>query len=125
MGCLWLALACGLIIDLLAAQTRLGLYSLNYCAVTWILFNQKKHFFEDSFSTFPIMTFLFSVISTLFHALLLYISSHSIEFSWGWIKSDLIFMPLTDALYAALAFTIPYHLLPKKYFRKRKATVLW
>ncbi|MBA3723058.1 MAG: rod shape-determining protein MreD [Parachlamydiaceae bacterium] len=122
---LWLALLCGLIVDLLSTHTRIGFYALNYCLTAWILYPQKVHFFEDSFSTLPIMTFLFSITSTFIQVFLFYILGQGILFSWELIQNDFIWLPIIDAIYAALAFTIPYLFYPKtskrapKYFTKK------
>lgn len=121
-SCLWLALLCGLIVDLLSSQTRLGTYAFNYCLTTWILYNQKRHFFEDSPTTFPIMTFIFAFISTLMQVALLYIFGQPIELSWDWIKNDLIRLPLYDAFYAGIAYSLPYLFFPK---RSKKQSMLY
>jgi rod shape-determining protein MreD len=121
--CLWLSLFCGLIVDLFASHTRMGFYALDYCLTTWILHSQAKHFFEDSFSTLPLMTFLFSFVSTLIQASLLYAFGQGFSLSWAWITGDLFWMPLSDALFATFAFRIPLSLLPKSQSRRR--TVLF
>jgi rod shape-determining protein MreD len=112
------ALLSGLIIDLLSGQMRLGVQGLNYCITTLCLYPYKRHFFEDSISTFPIMTFLFSVLSTLIQIPLLSIFGTGLPLSANWIWNDLIVMPLIDALYAAFAFTLPYLFLPKTFKKK-------
>lgn len=106
-GSLWLALLCGLIIDLLSAHTRLGFYALNYCLTTNLLYRQKKHFFADNLSTLPIMAFIFSALSTLIQAILLYAFGQGMILSLDWIAIDLIWLPMLDALYAGIAFTLP------------------
>ncbi len=111
--CLWLALLCGLIIDLFASQTRLGMHALNYCLTTLLLYSQKCHFFEDSPSTLSILTFFFAIFSTLIQVCLLYAFGHSLILSWEWIKNDLFWLPLYDALYAGIAFTLPSLFFPK------------
>lgn len=120
ISCLWLSLVCGLIIDLLSDNNRLGVYALNYCLTTFILYRQKYHFFEDNLTTFPIMTFLFSCFSSLLQALLLYLFGKGIIFSWDWFKLDIILFPFIDSLFAALCFTLPFFLLPKPLKRKTK-----
>lgn len=111
--CLWLALICGFMIDLLSAQTRLGVTALNYCLTVVLFYSQKRHFFEDRLSTLSLMTFIFVFTSTLIQAVLLYAFGQGILLSWEWVKSDLIWMPLIDALYAAIAFTLPSLFFPK------------
>lgn len=117
--CLWLALLCGVIIDLLSSYTRFGLFSLDYCVSLLILYPQRRNFFADSVSTLPIMTFFFAIISTLIMALLLY-SIESINiFSWGWAFTDLLIMPFIDGIYAFLVFTFPALLFGKPARRGR------
>lgn len=120
IACLWLAIICGLIVDLLSAQHRLGIYALNYCLTIMILYSQKQHFFEESLSTFPIMTYFFVVISTLTQVGILYIFGKGFSLSWEWIKDNLFFLPLLDSFYAALAFTFPYLSFPKMSKTKAK-----
>lgn len=107
VNALWLAFFCGIIVDLLSAQTRLGMHALNYCITIFILYGQRKNFFEDRYSTFPTMTFLFAFISTLIQVGLLNLFGHGVILSWAFVKSDLFWMPLRDALYAAIAYTLP------------------
>lgn len=111
--CLWLSLLCGLIVDLFAAQTRLGLYGINYCITTFFLYSQRTHFFEDSLSTVPILTLFFSISSTLIQTALLYAMGQDLLLSWMWVRSDLFLMPLVDAVYAAIAFTLPSLFIPR------------
>lgn len=120
--CLWLALFCGLTLDLLSSYIRLGLHAFDYCLTLLILYPQRRNFFSDSVTTLPIMTFLFGMISTLLMALLLYSVEALNVFSWPWIFTDLIFMPLLDGLYSFCCFILPVLLLgrprrrPKDYF---------
>lgn len=111
--CLWIALGCGLIMDLLSANTRLGIHSLNYCLTLILLYPQKKNFFADSLSTLPIMTFLFSSVSTLLMAILLYSLEMKNVLSWNWLWTDLLLMPAVDAAYAFGCFILPALLFGK------------
>ena len=43
---LWIASLCGLMIDLLSSEFRLGIHALTYCLATFLLYQQKKHFFS-------------------------------------------------------------------------------
>lgn len=45
--CLWVALLCGVIVDLLSSYTRFGLYSVDYCLTTALLYPQRRNFFAD------------------------------------------------------------------------------
>lgn len=121
-GCLWLALMTGCLIDLLSANTRFGLQAINYCLAAWLLYPTKFHFFEENPTTLPTLTWLFSLLSTLLQAVLLAVFGSSLVLTWNWVKLDLIIMPLYDALYAGLAFTLPLLFFPPK-TQKRSSTL--
>jgi len=111
ISCLWGSIGCGLILDLLSPQARLGMNAINFTLTTGILYGQRRHFFSDSMTTLPMMTFFFSLISTVFHVLLISIFDKGIPITKDWIKYDLIMMPALDA---ALAFCI--YILPSFFF---------
>ncbi|NGX42988.1 MAG: hypothetical protein K940chlam7_01278 [Chlamydiae bacterium] len=106
--CLWGSLLCGLLFDLLSSHPRLGIYAINFTATTWVLYPQRRNFFADSLSTLPVMTFLFSVISTVFQGFLLYAFEGQICISKNWFLSDLFLMPLFDAVFAFCYFILPF-----------------
>jgi hypothetical protein len=107
--CLAWAIGLGLCMDLLSSYNRFGITALNYFLCTLLLYPQKKHFFSDRLSTLPIMTFLFTAFSLILHA-----QSQLISLSWGWIATDLLLMPLGDALCAFLLYIAPPLLLGKR-----------
>lgn len=107
LTCLWIASICGLLVDLLSSHTHLGLYALNYCLVTAVLYGQQRHFFADRPSTLPLMTLFFSTLSTLFQGVFLYIFEKENIFSWPWIAADLIVLPVLDSIYAFVCFLLP------------------
>lgn len=101
------SILCGLIIDIFTSPLRFGIHALNYSLTTVFLYHQKRNLFSDSLLTMPIMTFFFSSFSTFLQVLLLYVFSKPIALSFSWIISDLIFMPLLDALFSFGFFTLP------------------
>lgn len=107
---LWIALICGIIMDLLTTPSAIGTYAFNYCLTTAILYSQKRNFFEDSYSTLPVMTFLFVIISTVTLILSMEIFGKSIPLSFSWALSDLFLMPLVDAFYAFVCF---FYFMPR------------
>lgn len=121
--CLWYALGCGLIMDLLAAQGRLGFYAVNYTVTTWVLYHQKKHFFEDSITTLPFVTLLFALISTLLQVITMKSFGYPIALSWHWAATDLFLLPLADAFYALVWFAIPAYLLRRRPSQGRDNTL--
>lgn len=108
---LWRACLCGVIIDLLSSGSLFGLTSINYCCVAFLLYGQTRHFFEDKLSTLPLMTFLFSLLSTGFLAGGALFLQRGYPLSWIWVATDLIGMPIADALYALLVFSLPFQLI--------------
>ncbi len=114
MACLWLALLCGLILDLLSAEMRFGIYALNYTLTIYLLFYFKYYFFEDSLSTIPIMTILFSYISAILLLFILYALNSQNIMSWEWVKLELIQKPISNAIYAVLAFTLLSLIFPRR-----------
>lgn len=112
--CLWLALLCGLIFDLFSAQMRFGIYAMNYTLTVYVLYGFKNYFFEDSLTTLPIMTILFTYLSAVMQLFLLYALNSENIGSWDWLKVELIEMPLKNALYAALAFTLFALFFPRR-----------
>jgi rod shape-determining protein MreD len=108
------AFICGLIIDLLSPNIHLGVFALNYCLTTFILYTQKKNFFSDSLTTLPIMTFLFSIISTILQVFFRRIFDMPIYISLHWIVTDMVIMPIFDAVYAFVVFILPSILFGKK-----------
>lgn len=113
-SCLWVALLCGFIIDLLSSHTLIGIHALNFCLTTWILYGQKRHFFADSITTLPMMTFFFSIMSTLIQLPLYYIFEGKMALSWSWALTDLLIMPAADAAFAFAIFILPAFALGKR-----------
>lgn len=98
--CLRLALACGLVMDLIASHHHLGIYSIAYCGTTAVLYRYKGHLFEDNVTTLPIMTLLFSALSTSLAGALYTAFEEPFTYSWRWVVSEVAIMPLLDGLLA-------------------------
>ncbi len=110
-GCLWWSLICGFVVDLFSAETRLGIYAMNYCATTLFIYRYQFHFFEDRLSTLPTMSFIFTGLSTLIQVSIFYVISKPFSLSWEWLITDLLLIPLQVAFYSILAFTIPFMIM--------------
>lgn len=104
---LWIASLCGLIIDLLCSELRLGVHALNYCGTTLLLYKQKRHFFEDKALALSLFTLLISIVSTILQFFLISIFGQGLPLSAKLILADLLVMPVADAVYAYLWFTCP------------------
>ncbi len=109
--CLWWALICGGVIDLFSSETRLGNYAINYCLTIFCLYRYRFLFFEDGFSTLPLMSFIFTCLSMLIQIGIFYLIGKPFTFSGEWLISDLIVLPMQMAIYAILAFSLPAWML--------------
>ncbi len=117
--CLWAALVVGTVLDILSDHSNLGLHAIAYALAVFLLYGQRFHFFADSLTTLPIMTFFFAMLSTTAYALLLYLFEHRDLFSFAWIFSDLFMMSAGDALYAWILFVLPvWYMARTKLFRR-------
>jgi rod shape-determining protein MreD len=108
LNCLWGALLCGLIVDLLSSGTHFGLHALNYLSTSILLYKYRLHFFGDNCSTIGIMTFLFACISTIIQWILVYIFDAGAPFSLRFFLTEIVVMPLYDSAYAYLVFIFPF-----------------
>jgi rod shape-determining protein MreD len=112
--CLWLAFMCGVLLDLLSSYVHFGLHAFDFCLALAIVYTQRRNFFADSLTTLPLMTFFFSVVSTLIMALLLNNIEMQHIFSQKWLFTDLFIMPVIDSLYAFVCFVLPSLLFGKQ-----------
>ena len=110
---LWTALGCGLILDLLSSYTRIGFYAMDFCITLALIYPQRRNFFADSLSTLPIMTFLFSALSSIIMALMLYAIEMKNIFSSAWVFADVIVLPTADAFFAFCLFILPSYIFGK------------
>ncbi len=107
----------GLIIDIFSSPARFGLHALNYTLTTALIYHQRRNLFNDNLMTMPIMTYLFSSLSTVIELILLYIFLKPVAFSFSFILSDLIFMPFFDACFSFCWFVIPSLLFKRNRLR--------
>lgn len=108
---LWVAILCGTILDLFLSHHHLGIYATGYAVTTTLLHRYKGLLFEEKAFALPLMTFLFSVTTTLLLAIFLKVTDDHLILSWQWAMSDVVIVPCCDALWSVLAFVIPRHLL--------------
>lgn len=101
---------CALFLDLLSSHAHFGITPLNFCCVSLLLFSQKHHFFADKLSTLPLLTFLFSFLSTLFSLTLLSFQKKVFLFHGSGCVTDLLLLPLLDAAYSLIVFSLPFQL---------------
>jgi hypothetical protein len=113
--CWLLSIACGLIMDIFSTSPLFGLTSVIYFATSLFLQKQQRHFFEDKLTTLPLMTLLFSALSTLFF-ILWYAMTSPFSVNLESLATDLLLMPACDGIYALITCTLP--LLAVKKFKK-------
>lgn len=121
LSCLWLSFFCGLVFDCFSFHHTFGSFALNYCLCTALLYSKKIHFFREHFSTTPLLSMLFSILSSLVHIFLFRIFSQS--FPIQLLGFHILYLALLDGLYAFFFFSLPkvlWNTLPKK----RKAFTL-
>lgn len=124
---LWLALACGLILDLLSTGQHFGLYALNFVITSVVIFPQRRHFFEDKALALSLFTAVIAAFSTLLQLILVHLFDKGMLVSWKTFLSDVVGMSIVDGIYAFLWFTCPMRLYTyiektgwKNLFRKPK-----
>ena len=106
-SCLFASFFCGLFVDLFSGGERLGLYGMNWCLSLWIVSQFKTHFFADHLTTLSLMTYLFSLISSLIQPILLTLLETSFHLSWGWLWTNILLLPILDACIALCVFIVP------------------
>jgi rod shape-determining protein MreD len=104
--CLWGSLFCGIIVDLLSSEPRLGLYTINYVLVTIMIYSQRYNFFSDSLSTLPLLTFIFAFVSTILEIVILVLFDYPLSLQGTWMMQMLVYKPMLNAWYA-LFFLLP------------------
>ncbi len=107
------AFLCGLLIDLLSSSLPLGFFTSIFMIALYGFYRFKHFFFIDKIMTFPILTFLFSSFVTLIHRLTLNIFCLKSPLTLKWMATDLIIMPLGDALFALVFFAFSLKFLSK------------
>ena len=118
--CLWISLLTGFLIDCVQVSPKLGFYAFSYLAACFFLYRRRLYFFKDSLYTLPIMTYLFTLLSTLLQAVesvIFELPGHN--FTAHWFFSDCLIMPFCEVFYASVVFSlVPY--LYSTYCMKRR-----
>jgi hypothetical protein len=119
---LWGSFFCGLAMGFTSSQFSFGILALSHATTTLFLYGQKRHFFEDKVSAFSIYSALISIFLSSTLILFSSLSEKQIPLTSSLFFSDLLVMPLLDALYAFLWFTLPTSLYGyiKRYLLRQK-----
>lgn len=111
---LWMAIAGGFLHDLQSSHTHFGIYGTAYALATFAPFQIRRHFFEDSLWTLPVMAALFSGATTFILSLLLRALEQPLPITRDWIVIDFILFSCLDGIMAFIFFTLPPLLLGKR-----------
>lgn len=111
--CLWASFMAGFLLDLFSSATFFGLHVTSLCLATAFIYPQKRHFFADSLSTLPILTFLMTVLSTVLQVAFMHIFQSGAAIGAPWFFTNILAMPLFDSAYAFCLFLLPSLLLGK------------
>ncbi|MGR3973429.1 MAG: hypothetical protein QRY72_02490 [Candidatus Rhabdochlamydia sp.] len=117
---LFISCGCGLILDLLSSEFHFGVHALSFVMTTFLLYHQKKHFFEDRALPFSLFSLFISICLTTMQLLILYILNQEILVTQETLLTDYLLLPLIDGAYSFLCFTCPIliYLDLKKIYKK-------
>ncbi len=101
------AFLCGCILDLIAAQNSIGFWTLNFILTLYLISHIKHFFFAEKIFTLPILTIVFSWISTTLYFLITTIFCTKTHLTLQWALTDLVLLPILDGLYAFVVFSLP------------------
>lgn len=107
---LWRLWICGLCMDLLSSSTYFGLTPLIYTLVGGFLYSQRHHFFVDKWPTLPLLAAIFTSFATAGAALFEALLEGHLSFSWQWVFTDLLQMPLIESGFTLVFFSFPFQL---------------
>lgn len=118
IGSLWISSGCGIVIDLLST-TPFGIYTLNYVAVSLLLYRYRIYFVEKPIGLAS-LTLIFSIMSSIVTRTFFLIIGISIPFTLKGGVTDFLLLSLADGIYALLFFSCPlilYRLARRQWFR--------
>jgi rod shape-determining protein MreD len=104
---LWMATLAGCLVDLVTSGHRFGTSGLIYCLTTFLVYHQKRHFFDEKPLALALFTILISFVYTGFNLIAMLFSERSIPLSGEFFLTEFIGMPFLDAVYAFFWFTCP------------------
>lgn len=107
---LWLSALAGAMTDLFS-DDPIGLHALNFVCVVALLSRLQKLVSSEHPFHLSFFTALLSSLSTAFHLILLFLFDRRVPFDGKWILTDLLGMPMIDALYAFVWFAAPLTLI--------------
>ncbi|MCH9633660.1 MAG: hypothetical protein S4CHLAM7_03910 [Chlamydiae bacterium] len=97
----------GFVLDLLSSETPFGFWTLNFILTLYSIRMVKHLFYIEKLMSIPILTFFFSSTSTLLYVLMTHIFCSKTHLTIKWFLSDLVALPICDALFALIVFSLP------------------
>jgi len=107
-GSLWSSFLVGLYFDLMASKLPLGFYSLSYCIAATLIYRYRRFFLVEKWWIFPMYSAIFSFATTVVQIILLALFNAKVPIGFSMVLSDLLIMPIIDALFALIFFNIPF-----------------
>lgn len=117
LASLWIALGCGLLMDLCTTDVRFGLFSLGYLLTALLSYKQRHLFYEERVLTLSFYATLISAIFSILQFSLMTLFNRSLTFTPLVALNNFLLMPIVDGIYAFFWFTCPlfiYTLMEKK-----------
>jgi rod shape-determining protein MreD len=105
------ALIAGLFMDCISSALPFGTEMIVFCFLTLLLFRFKRHFFSDKLLSFALFTAIISIMYTIVTYLLFTLNDQPVNFLWKSLISDFAIMPVIDAVYALIWFSLPKFLV--------------
>jgi hypothetical protein len=109
----WVAVAGGVLMDLLSADGQFGLHALIYAMTAFLLYPLRHHFFEEKLTTIPLLSSFFGLLSALLFSIVGSLFERPITLSLTWIATDLLILPIADGCWAFVWFLLPLFYLSK------------
>ena len=104
---LWLSAFAGLTIDLYTTALPLGAHTLLYTLTVSLLYFYRHLFFFDKKGALALLTALVSMTATLLEIFLFSFFNEEVRIGPLGLVTNVVVMPLVDALYALLFFWLP------------------
>jgi len=114
---LWIALGCGLFIDLCTTDVRFGLFSLGYLLTACLCHKQRNLFYEERIFSLSFYTILISACFSIIQFSLMTSFNRKLYFNAVTAFNNFLLMPLLDGISAFFWFTCPlllYTVIAKK-----------
>jgi rod shape-determining protein MreD len=109
---LWLSALAGCVVDLFSDHP-IGLHALNYTICASLLSRFRRHVSSSEPLHLSLFTGIYSFVSTILLLILLFLFDRRVPFDGKWIFTDIVGMPVMDAVYAFVWFAAPLALIEK------------